>query len=124
VAHASGTLTSGEDAMAEKGDIGWRVMAAGAAFAAGFVARRAITFAWKKTTGKEPPTNPESPETHLAEAVGWAVVMGVGMEVARLLATRAAAKRWAKGTGELPAPLRAAADKAEKTAKAAKAKAK
>jgi hypothetical protein len=108
--------------MAEKGDIGWRVMAAGAAFAGGFVARRAITFAWKKTTGKEPPTNPESPEVHIAEAIGWAVVMGVGMEVARLLATRAAAKRWAKGTGELPAPLRAAADKADKKAnKAAKA---
>ncbi|HEU5159317.1 MAG TPA: DUF4235 domain-containing protein [Streptosporangiaceae bacterium] len=110
--------------MAEKGDMGWRVMAAGAALVSGFVARRVITFAWKKTTGKEPPTNPESPETHLAEAIGWAVVMGVGMEVARLLATRAAARRWAKGTGELPAPLRAAAAKAEKAAKTAKAKAK
>ena len=41
--------------MAEKGDIGWRVMAAGAAFAGGFVARKAISFAWKKATGKEPP---------------------------------------------------------------------
>src|ERR687896_131225 len=95
--HASDTLTSGEDAMAEKGDIGWRVMAAGAAFAAGFIARRAITFAWKKTTGKEPPTNPESPETRLAEAIGWAVVMGVGMEVARLLATRSAPGRGGQG---------------------------
>ena len=78
------------------------------------MARKAITFAWKKATGKEPPTNPESPEVHLAEAIGWAVVMGVGMEVARLLATRAAAKRWAKGTGQLAAPLRAAAEKVEK----------
>ena len=94
--------------MAEKGDIGWRMMAAGAAFAGGFVARKAITFAWKKATGKEPPTNPESPETRLIEAIGWAAVMGVGIEVARLLATRAAAKRWARGTGELPASLRSA----------------
>jgi hypothetical protein len=100
--------------MAERGDIGWRVMAAGAALASGFVARRVITVAWKKTTGKEPPTNPESPDVHLGEAIGWAVVMGVGMEVARLLATRAAAKRWVKGTGRLPAPLRAAAEKVEK----------
>ena len=105
--------------MAQKDDIGWRVMAAGAAFGAGFVARRAITFAWKKATGKEPPTSPESPETHIAEALAWAVVMGVGMEVARLLATRAAAKRWAKGPGELPGPLRAAAAKAEKASKKA-----
>src|ERR671914_2615245 len=103
--------------MAEKGDIGWRVMAAGAGFAGGFVARRVITLAWKKATGKEPPTNPESPDVQLAEAVGWAVVMGVGMEVARLLATRAAAKRWAKGPGQLPAPLRVAAEKVEKVEK-------
>jgi hypothetical protein len=95
--------------MADKGDIGWRVMAGAAAFAGGWVARKAITVAWKKATGKEPPANPESPETELAEALGWAVVMGVGIEVARLLATRAAAKRWERGTGELPAPLRAEA---------------
>lgn len=88
--------------MADKGDLGWRVMAGAAAFAGGFVARKAITYAWKKSTGKEPPTNPESPEVALAEALGWAVIMGVGMEVARLLATRAAAHQWAKGTGELP----------------------
>lgn len=89
--------------MADKGDLGWRVVAGGAAFAGGFVARKAITAVWKKTTGKEPPTNPESPEVAIAEALGWAVIMGVGMEVARLLATRAAAHQWAKGTGELPA---------------------
>ncbi|GAA4103676.1 MULTISPECIES: DUF4235 domain-containing protein [Actinomadura] len=92
--------------MAEKGDIGWRIVAGAAAFAGGFAARKVITLAWKKTTGKEPPTNPESPEVALSEAVGWAVIMGVGMEVARLLATRAAARQWAKGTGELPSHLK------------------
>ncbi|MDL4775010.1 MULTISPECIES: DUF4235 domain-containing protein [Thermomonosporaceae] len=92
--------------MADKGDIGWRVMAGAAAFASGFVAKKAITLAWKKGTGKEPPVNPESPDVALSEAIAWAVVMGVGMEVARLLATRAAARQWAKGTGELPAQLR------------------
>lgn len=91
--------------MAEKGDLGWRVMAGVAAFAGGFVARKAITMAWKKATGKEPPSNPESPEVALTEAIGWAVVTGVGIEVARLLATRAAARQWAKGTGKLPAQL-------------------
>ncbi|NKZ04403.1 DUF4235 domain-containing protein [Actinomadura latina] len=88
--------------MADKGDIGWRVMAGAAAFAGGFVAKKAITMIWKKSTGKEPPTNPESPDVDLAEAVGWAVVMGVGMELARLLATRAVAHQYAKGTGQLP----------------------
>ncbi len=91
--------------MADKGDIGWRVMAGAAAFAGGWVAKKAITLAWKKGTGKEPPQHPESPEVALAEAIGWAIAIGVGSEVARLLATRAAAKRWVKGTGALPAPL-------------------
>ncbi|RFU37200.1 DUF4235 domain-containing protein [Actinomadura logoneensis] len=93
--------------MADKGDLGWRVMAGAAAFAGGFVAKKAITMAWKKGTGKEPPTNPESPEVAISEAVAWAVLMGVGVEVARLLATRAAARQWAKGTGVLPSQLRA-----------------
>lgn len=85
-----------------KGDLSWRMVAGGAAFAGGFAARKAITLAWKKTTGKEPPTNPESPDVALIEAIGWAVLLGVGMEVARLLATRAAAHQWAKGTGAPP----------------------
>lgn len=92
--------------MAERGDLGWRIVAGAAAFGAGFVARKAITIGWKKATGKEPPSSPESPEVGLAEALGWAVVIGVGMEVARLLATRAAARRWYRNTGELPASLR------------------
>ena len=93
--------------MADKGDIGWRVMAGAAAFAGGFVAKKVITLAWKKSTGKEPPTNPESPEVALSEAIGWAVVMGVGMEVARLLATRAAAHQWAKSSGQSPSHRKA-----------------
>ncbi|GAA2585557.1 DUF4235 domain-containing protein [Actinomadura fulvescens] len=92
--------------MADKGDIGWRLVAGAAAFAGGFVAKKAITMAWKKSTGKEPPTNPESPDVALREAIGWAVIMGVGMEVARLLATRAAARQWAKGTGKSPYELK------------------
>ena len=92
--------------MADKGDIGWKVMAGGAAFAGGFVAKKVITLAGKRTTGKEPPTNPESPDVDILEALGWAVVMGVGMEISRLLATRAVAHQWTKGTGELPAHLR------------------
>lgn len=97
--------------MADKGDLGWRVLAGAAAFGGGFVARKVITIGWKKATGKEPPTNPESPEVAIGEAIGWAVVMGVGMELARLLATRAAASRWQKGHGELPAALRGAEEK-------------
>ncbi len=65
-----------------------RVAGMVAAFVAAAIARKVITFGWKRITGKEPPTDPHDPEVALTEALGWAVVMGVGMETARLLATR------------------------------------
>ena len=82
--------------MAEKhGDLRTRIAGGLAAAAAGFVARKVITFAWTRITGKVPPDDPQDPQVAVAEAIGFAVVMGVGMEVARLLATRAAVKRLA-----------------------------
>lgn len=74
-------------------DLTARIIGGAASFAAGFAARKLIEFGWKKITGKEPPTEPESPEVAILEAVSWAVVTGIGMEVSRLLATRLVAKR-------------------------------
>ncbi|GAB3499630.1 DUF4235 domain-containing protein [Nocardiopsis coralliicola] len=77
--------------MAKKnGDLAAQIAGGAAALAAGFVARKAIAFAWTQATGKEPPTDPEAPDISLGEAIGWAAVTGVGMEVARVLAVRAA----------------------------------
>ena len=82
--------------MARKhGDMRTRIAGGIAAAAAGFCARKLITFAWTRLTGKLPPDDPNDPEVAVSEAVGFAVVMGVGMEVARLLATRATVKRLA-----------------------------
>jgi hypothetical protein len=80
--------------MASK-DIRTRVAGGIASFAAGFVARKAITFGWTRLTGKPPPDEPEDPQVALVEAIGFAIVAGVGMEIARLLATRATLKRLA-----------------------------
>ena len=52
--------------------------------AAGLVAKHAIEISWRKATGKEPPANPESPETTWTEAVGFAVLSGVVLGIARL----------------------------------------
>ena len=76
-----------------KADIGTKAVSALAAMVAAFVARKVITFAWTKITGKEPPTHPEDPQVALSEALGWAALTGVTVEAARLLATRAAARR-------------------------------
>jgi hypothetical protein len=80
--------------MAEKrGDLASRAVGGVAGGLAGFVTRKAMSVAWKKVTGKEPPTNPEDPEVALAEAVTWAAVIAVAMSTARLLATRLATKK-------------------------------
>jgi hypothetical protein len=76
-----------------KVDLGTKIVSAVAAMAAAFVARKLITFAWTRATGKKPPTHPEDPQVALTEALGWSVLTGVGVEAARLLATRAAARR-------------------------------
>lgn len=59
----------------------------------GSLARKVITFGWKRITGKEPPTDPQDPAVALKEALAWSIVVGVGVEAARLLATRAVTAR-------------------------------
>ena len=38
---------------------------------AGSLARKVITFGWKRITGKEPPTDPHDPDVALTEALAW-----------------------------------------------------
>ena len=74
------------------GDGASKIVAVVAAFAAAFIARKALTIGWTKLTGKEPPSE-QDPDVGWAEALGWAVVIGVGIQAARMLATRAVTKR-------------------------------
>jgi hypothetical protein len=90
--------------MADKpGDSRSRAVATIAALGAAFITRKVVTTAWTKTTGKEPPENPEDPEVGWVEALGWAAMMGVAVSIARLLATRLVHKRASTPTSA-PAP--------------------
>ena len=70
-----------------------KIMAAVAAFAAAYLARKVITFGWRQVTGKEPPGDPHDPHVGVGEALSWAVILGASIEGARLLAMRAATKK-------------------------------
>jgi hypothetical protein len=83
----------------------WSVMGGLTAALAALIAKRAIALSWRGVTGKQPPANPESPETTWAEAVGFAVLSGTVLGLARLFARRAAARSWYKATGNLPPGL-------------------
>ena len=74
-----------------------KALGATAALAAGYGARKLVTFGWKKVTGKEPPSDPHDPKVGIGEALTWAVVLGVTIEAARLLAGRAATKNMRRG---------------------------
>jgi hypothetical protein len=74
------------------GDGASKIVAVVAAFAAAFIARKALTFGWTKVTGREPPSE-QDPDVGWGEALGWAVVIGVGIQAARMLATRTVTKR-------------------------------
>ena len=79
----------------KKVDPGTKVFNALTTMAAGFVARKLITYAWTKVAGKEPPTNPEDPQVAFVEALSWSVLTGVTVAAFRLLAIRAVARRTA-----------------------------
>jgi len=75
----------------DNGDVATKVVATLAAFGAAFIARKALTFGWKKITGHEPPGEQDL-SVSWVEALGWAVVVGVGISAARMAATRAVSK--------------------------------
>ncbi len=86
----------------KRGDGGSKALGAIAAFAAAFAARKLITFAWTRVTGKEPPSDPQDPQVGIGEALSWAIITGVVIETARLLAVRAATRRLRRASaGEL-----------------------
>ncbi|GAA4219222.1 hypothetical protein FHR32_000337 [Streptosporangium album] len=78
----------------EKQDMAWRAIGGLVGLATAWAARKVIGFAWEKTTGKKPPSDNESLDISLGEAIGYAVVMGVGMQVAQILTARTARKRY------------------------------
>ena len=81
--------------MADKDDkdLGTKVLGTVAAMGAAFAARKLLTLAWTRATGKQPPVHPEDPQVGLGEALSWAIITGVGVGAARLLATRAMTRK-------------------------------
>ena len=78
---------------ANRADMGSRAVNALAGMAAAFVVRKAISLAWTKIMGKEPPESPEDPQVALGEALVWGILMGAGVGTARMLVTRAVTQR-------------------------------
>jgi hypothetical protein len=90
------------------GSMVWKVLGTGSAVVAAGVAEKGVKILWRTATGSEPPTIPEDPDTHWAEAIGWALLSGAVIGLARLAATRQAAGYYRRSTGHLPKALQRA----------------
>jgi len=80
--------------MSKSESIALKIYTAIAAMVAAQITAKVVNRLWVKVVGKEPPTQPNSPEVHWAEAVGWSVASGTAVGVARLLASRRATGAW------------------------------
>jgi Protein of unknown function (DUF4235) len=96
-------LEGGSGMAGKKADLNSKIVSGIAAMIAAFLARKVVTLAWTKATGKEPPAHPEDPDVKLSEALGWSMLTGVIVGAAKLLATRAAARRTHSGPDSEPA---------------------
>jgi len=55
--------------------------------------RKGLAAAWKKATGRVPPTDLTDPKVTLPEALVWAVATGIIVETARFFIVRATTRR-------------------------------
>jgi hypothetical protein len=82
--------------------IGWMLLSAGAATAAGALTRTLVNQGWRLATGHELPPEDDDRSVSLGEAVAWAAGVGAAAGVARVVSRRTAATVWEKSTGEAP----------------------
>jgi hypothetical protein len=55
--------------------------------------RKGLAAAWKRVTGKNPPTDLTDPKVTLPEALAWGLATGVIVETARFFIVRATMRR-------------------------------
>lgn len=77
----------------KSGGTGGKLVATLVTAGAVFVARKTLSAAWTRATGKTPPTDPADPTVSITEALTWAVIVGITVEVTKLFATRVTTRR-------------------------------
>lgn len=82
----------------------WNLYAGAVGAAAAVVVNRALTAAWRATTGDEPPAL-DDPDASATQAVIWAAASAAGIAIATIAVNRFAARSWERALGT-PAPGR------------------
>ena len=64
------------------------LLVSGAALAGSLLVKRAIGYAWKKTTKTDPPKNPADRNVSVREAIIWSLATGIAASMVKLLVRR------------------------------------
>ncbi|MGC3956181.1 MAG: DUF4235 domain-containing protein [Propionicimonas sp.] len=82
----------------------WNLYAGAIGAVAALAVNKALTAAWRATTGDEPPAL-DDPDASATQAVVWAAASATGVAIASILVNRFAASSWERALGA-PAPIR------------------
>ena len=82
----------------------WNLYAGAVGAAAAVVVNKALTAAWRATTGEAPPSL-DDPDASATQAVIWAAASAAGIAIATIAVNRFAARSWERALGS-PAPRR------------------
>ena len=77
----------------------WKGLVTVCTILAGAAGQKALSTGWRATTGRTPPSKPESPHVGLGEAVAFAAVAGAVINVVRVVAIRQVAQQWTRRNG-------------------------
>lgn len=80
----------------------WILFAGAASAMATPLAEKAVTAAWRRVTGEEPPDDSTRQTHDWGKAVAWTVASAVVVGLAQVAARRAAALAWEGVRGEAP----------------------
>lgn len=80
----------------------WNLYAGAVGAIAAVAVKKALTAAWRATTGNEPPAL-DDPDASAAQAVLWTVASAAGVAIATIAVNRFTARSWERAIGA-PAP--------------------
>ena len=84
----------------KKQDLTWKLTAAAATFASGYVAEKVVSLSWRAVTGRPAPNDQTKLATYaVAELAAFAIISGAVLTLTRELTLRSAAV-WFEGHGQ------------------------
>lgn len=87
------------------GKLTYRLVGMAFAIPTGYVIKKGLDAAWRRSRGSEPPRDPTAPDVTWSDALVWAAISGLGVAAGQLIANRGAGAAYRALTGREPPGL-------------------